>query len=216
MIAQCEISDSLVITTQVVRNGKITEVTDRQIVVGDILVFNNVLQSSLPADGIVVSGEGVKMDQGSLTGEPEPVSKTLQFIDEHSNPLMFSGTEVKSGSGTMLVIAVGGQSFSGKIRLQVYGSNPEEEEPSPLFKKLDKLAILIGYMGMSVATFCLAVMCIIGFGVKSLNPKDFILEYVITALTILVVAVPEGEISLIVLVVLQKNMTQRLLFLRVR
>ena len=177
---------------QVVRGGKISEVTDRQIVVGDLLIYNNVLQSSLPADGLFVSGDGVQMDQGSLTGEPEPLAKGPDYIDEHKNPLMFSGTEVKSGSGTMLVIAVGGNSFSGKIRAQVYGDNPEEDEPSPLFKKLESLAFDIGKIGMMVSGVCFTLMCLIGFGVKNNPVKDYILEYIITAITILVVAVPEG------------------------
>jgi magnesium-transporting ATPase (P-type) len=98
-----------------------------------------------------------------------------------------------TGQAAMLVIAVGGSSFSGKIRAQVYGENPAEEEPSPLFKKLDKLAIDIGKVGMLVAGLCLSMMCIIGFGVKGLAAKDHILDYIITSITILVVAVPEGE-----------------------
>jgi len=175
---------------QAIRGGKIVELTDREIVVGDIIIFNNVLQSSLPADGLFVAGDNVKMDQGALTGEPEPVTKSGAYIDDHSNPLMFSGTEVKSGSGTLLVIAVGGLSFSGKIRAQVYGDAPEAE-PSPLFKKLERLAFDIGKMGATVATFCFAVMCIIGFGVKHL-PVSHLLDYMITAITILVVAIPEG------------------------
>ena len=79
---------------QVIRNGKIVEVNDRDIVVGDLLVFNNVLQSSLPADGLFASGDNVKMDQASLTGEIEPQKKIFEFRSEKQNPLMFSGTEV--------------------------------------------------------------------------------------------------------------------------
>ena len=62
---------------------------------------------------------------------------------------MFS-FQVKSGSGTLLVIAVGPLSFSGKIRAQVYGDNPDEE-PSPLFTKLEKLALDIGKIGGTVS-----------------------------------------------------------------
>ena len=176
---------------QVIRNGVMVEVTDREIVVGDLVVFNNVLQSNIPADGLFVSGAGVKMDQGALTGEPEPVAKGIEYEGESSNPLMFSGTEVKSGSGRMVVVAVGGLSFSGKIRAQVY-EDGAEEEPSPLFKKLDKLAMDIGKMGLVVAAVCLICMCVIGFGVKGLRFQDEALDYLVTAITILVVAVPEG------------------------
>ena len=176
---------------QVIRNGNMTEVTDKEIVVGDILIFNNVLQSNIPADGIFIAGDNVKMDQGALTGEPEPVPKDKEYIGEESNPLIFSGTEVKSGSGKMLVIAVGILSYSGKIRAEVYNDNPEAE-PSPLFQKLDKLAMDIGKVGMAVASFCLLCMCVMGFLIDGLPFKEFALEYLITAITILVVAVPEG------------------------
>ena len=176
---------------QVIRRGKMTEVTDREIVVGDLLIFNNVLQSNVPADGVLVSGDNVKMDQGALTGEPEPVPKGKAYEGEHSNPLIFSGTEVKSGSGVMLVVAVGALSYSGKIREAVYGEGLEEE-PSPLFKKLDKLAMDIGKIGMLVSGVCLLAMGIMGFGVDGLPFKDHFLDYLITAITILVVAVPEG------------------------
>jgi Ca2+ transporting ATPase len=176
---------------QVIRGGKMIEVTEREIVVGDLLVFNNVLQSQIPADGLFVSGDNVKMDQGALTGEPEPVPKGKTYEGEHSNPLIFSGTEVKSGSGVMLVVAVGGLSYSGKIREQVYGEGLEEE-PSPLFKKLDRLAMDIGKVGFAVAFVCLLGMCLIGFGIRGFAFKDVALEYLITAITILVVAVPEG------------------------
>ena len=60
------------------------EVTDREIVVGDLLIFNNVLQSNIPADGLFVSGDNVKLDQGSLTGEPEPVAKGREYLGEKS------------------------------------------------------------------------------------------------------------------------------------
>jgi len=176
---------------QVIRSGKIVEVVDQELVVGDLLVFNNVLQSNIPCDGLFVSGDGVSMDQGSLTGEPEPVSKGREYKGEKSNPLIFSGTEVKSGSGIMLVVAVGGLSYSGKIRNDVYGEG-SVQDTSPLFKKLDKLAIDIGKIGTAVAALCLLGMCVIGFGVSGHAVKDVGLDYLITAITVLVVAVPEG------------------------
>ena len=78
-----------------------------------------------------------------------------------------------------------------KIRAEVYNDNPEAE-PSPLFQKLDKLAMDIGKVGMAVASFCLLCMCVMGFAIDGLPFKEFALEYLITAITILVVAVPEG------------------------
>lgn len=115
----------------IVRNGRQLEVEDSEIVVGDVLCFNAHNRASIPADGILVAGDGCKFDESALTGEPEPMHKDLL-----KNPLVVSGTNAVAGSGRMLVIAVGANSVSGKIRATVYGED-EDEEGSPLFQKLD-------------------------------------------------------------------------------
>ncbi len=169
----------------VIRGGQLTEVEDQDLVVGDILTFNAHNLASIPCDGLLLSGAGVKMDESSLTGEPDPVAKTA---DEH--PWVVSGTNAVAGSGKMLVVAVGASSVSGKIRAAVYGEDVEEEG-SPLFQKLDTLVVLIGKAGMTAALVCFAAMCAIGFGVQG-KPWIEVLEYIITTITIVAVAVPEG------------------------
>ena len=59
----------------VLRNGTTLELPDAEIVVGDIVTFNAHNAASVPADGILVSGSGVKMDEAALNGEPEPAEK---------------------------------------------------------------------------------------------------------------------------------------------
>ena len=103
---------------------------------------------------------------------------------------MVSGTQAVSGAGKLLVIAVGTSSVSGKIRAQVYGDD-DEEEGSPLFQKLDKLVVVIGKAGTTAALVCFFAMCIIGLGLHG-APWIAVLEYVITTITIVCVAVPEG------------------------
>jgi magnesium-transporting ATPase (P-type) len=107
----------------VVRGGQQIQVTDEEIMVGDIMAFNSHLAASISCDGLLLSGEGVKTDESALTGEPEPIPKTLG-----SAPFMISGTIVNAGSGTMLVVAVGENSVSGKIRKAVYAENEDDEE----------------------------------------------------------------------------------------
>ena len=169
----------------VTRHGVLLEVEDDEIVVGDLLSFNAHNLASIPCDGLLVSGADVKMDEASLTGEPEPEVKDLL-----ARPFIVSGTVATSGSGRMLVIAVGESSVSGKIRAAVYGEDIEEEG-SPLFQKLDKLVVLIGKAGFGAAAVCFLAMCAIGFGVEH-KPWDAVLEYIITTITIIAVAVPEG------------------------
>ena len=59
----------------VLRNGVTMELPDAEIVVGDIVTFNAHNAASVPADGVLVSGSGVKMDEAALNGEPEPAEK---------------------------------------------------------------------------------------------------------------------------------------------
>ena len=114
-------------TKAIIRNGQRMEVQDDDLVVGDLLSFNSHNFASIPCDGLLVSGAGVKMDESSLTGEPEPQVKTT------AHPFIVSGTAAVSGSGQMVVIAVGPNSVSGKIKAAVYGDTPDDEG-SPLFQ----------------------------------------------------------------------------------
>jgi Ca2+ transporting ATPase len=171
----------------IVRGGEKLSVPDERIVVGDIVSFNAHMAAVIPADCILVSGDGVKTEEGALTGEPEPIPKGMG-VDE--DPFMISGTTVNAGSGKMMVVAVGENSVSGKIRAQVYAA--EDDEESPLFVKLDKMAGQIGMVGITVALTCLVSMCVKGFAV---NNEDFVEKfpkYFMTCLGILAVAIPEG------------------------
>lgn len=126
------------------------------------------------------------------------MEKTREVITEDgkekSGPYILSGTEVKSGSGTMLVVAVGKLSTSGKIKAKVYGGEVEDEQ-SPLFKKLDTMAMQIGKLGGVVAVICFVINCIVGFGLGQVEEGgEFaaVVTYCMTAITVLVVAIPEG------------------------
>jgi magnesium-transporting ATPase (P-type) len=178
-------------TKQVIRDAKQVSVIDDDIVVGDILSVNAHNLASIPADCILLGpASDLKMNESSLTGESKLISK-------RPGDVILSGTNVTQGSGKMVVIAVGVNSVAGKIKAQVYESEDHEgalegdDTNSPLFVKLESIAKRIGICGMLAASVALIVSCIIGFGFKQADPGKLI-KYLITAITVLAVAVPEG------------------------
>jgi len=181
-------------TKAVIRNGHQMSVTDDDIVVGDILSVNAHNLASIPADCILlgppISG-GLKMDESSLTGESKLISKK-------PGDVVLSGTTAVQGSAKMVVIAVGINSVAGKIKAHVYDSKDHEgdgldgDTDSPLFVKLEKIAKQIGIAGTLAALLSLLVNCIKGFVFDGLDPRQYIIEYIVVAITVLAVAVPEG------------------------
>jgi len=135
---------------------------------------------------VLISGEGVKTDESALTGEPEPMKKSSK------NPFMISGTVVNSGQGTMLVVAVGEHSISGKIKKKVYAG--EQAEESPLFKKLDNMATVIGKGGTLVAFICFCVILVKDLAIPPRKSPWYkvLVHTFIHAIGILAVAIPEG------------------------
>jgi len=178
-------------TKQVIRDGKQVTVIDDDIVVGDILCVNSHALATIPADcALLGPSADLKIDESTLTGESEPVLKK-------TGDVVLSGTNAVQGSGKMLVIAVGVNSVAGKIRAHVYESEDHDEElgdggeNSPLFTKLDKIAKQIGIAGTVAAAFSFGISCIIGLGIEK-DPVSNLLDYLVTAITVLAVAVPEG------------------------
>ena len=181
-------------TKMVIRGGHQVSVIDDDIVVGDILSVNAHNLASIPADCVVlgppISG-GLKMDESSLTGESKLIAK-------YPGDVVLSGTTVVEGSSKLVVIAVGTNSVAGQIKAQVYestdhdGEGMDGDEESPLFTKLEKIAKQIGLAGTAAALLSLVVNCVKGFAFGDENPRDALIEYIVTAITVLAVAVPEG------------------------
>mmetsp|Transcript_10066 Transcript_10066/g.24439 ORF Transcript_10066/g.24439 Transcript_10066/m.24439 type:complete len:1172 (-) Transcript_10066:224-3739(-) len=178
-------------TKQVIRNGKQVAVVDDDIVVGDVLCVNSHALATVPADCVLLGPSAdLELDESTLTGESEPVSKK-------TGDVVLSGTNAVQGSGKMLVIAVGVNSVAGKIRAHVYESEDHNDEldeggeNSPLFAKLEKIAKQIAVVGTAAAIFSFAIQAIIGLGFED-DPPENLLRYLVTAITVLAVAVPEG------------------------
>jgi Ca2+ transporting ATPase len=178
-------------TKAVIRDGKQVAVTDHDIVVGDILSVNSHSLASIPADCIVLGpATDLKVDESTLTGESK-------FIGKKPGDIVLSGTSAVQGSGKMVVIAVGINSVAGKIKARVYDSDDledgldGEDDNSPLFVKLDAIAKRIGVAGTIAALIAFIGSCVIGLGIEG-DSADHIIDYLVTAITVLAVAVPEG------------------------
>lgn len=112
----------------VIRNGHIIQLPVAEIVVGDIAQIK--YGDLLPADGILIQGNDLKIDESSLTGESDHVKKSLE-----RDPMLLSGTHVMEGSGRMLVTAVGVNSQTGIIFTLLGASEEEEGEKKKKGKK---------------------------------------------------------------------------------
>lgn len=104
----------------IIRNGQLIQLPVAEIVVGDIAQVK--YGDLLPADGILLQGNDLKIDESSLTGESDHVKKTSD-----KDPMLLSGTHVMEGSGRMVVTAVGINSQTGII-FTLLGANEEEDD----------------------------------------------------------------------------------------
>ncbi|XP_003792298.1 plasma membrane calcium-transporting ATPase 4 [Otolemur garnettii] len=112
----------------IIRNGHLIQLPVAEIVVGDIAQVK--YGDLLPADGILIQGNDLKIDESSLTGESDHVKKSVE-----SDPMLLSGTHVMEGSGRMVVTAVGINSQTGIIFTLLGANEGEEEEKKKKGKK---------------------------------------------------------------------------------
>ncbi|OHT10921.1 calcium-translocating P-type ATPase, PMCA-type family protein [Tritrichomonas foetus] len=170
----------------VVRNGRISQIKNIDIVVGDVILLEQ--GNRIPADSLCIESQSVKVDQSTATGESEAVIKGA------ADPFFISNTHVTEGRATMLVTCVGIRSHHGKIFELIAN---EERTDTPLQEKLSDLAKKIGYFGIIVAAITFVILCIgwgyhyftIGWKWSALREP---LNYFIVAITIVACAVPEG------------------------
>lgn len=187
---------------KVIRNGHIQEIPRKDVVVGDIVMLET--GEEIPADGLLLEAISLQVNESNLTGEPI-INKTVieaDFDEEatYASNLMMRGTTVVDGHGSMQVLKVGDATEIGKVAKQ---STEENLEPTPLNIQLTKLANLIGKIGFTVAGLAFAIFFIkdivLFYEFSSLkNWHDWLpvleqtLKYFMMAVTLIVVAVPEG------------------------
>ncbi|XP_034290088.1 plasma membrane calcium-transporting ATPase 3 isoform X4 [Pantherophis guttatus] len=114
----------------VIRNGQQVQIPVAELVVGDIAQIK--YGDLLPADGVLIQGNDLKIDESSLTGESDHVRKSAD-----KDPMLLSGTHVMEGSGRMVISAVGVNSQTGIIFTLLGAGGEEEEKKEKKAKKQD-------------------------------------------------------------------------------
>ena len=186
---------------KVIRSGKSREISVYDLLVGDVMHLEP--GDLIPVDGIFITGHNVQCDESSATGESDLLKKTaadevFKSIEAHENvrkldPFIISGAKVTEGVGTFLVTSVGVNSSHGKTMMSLR----EDAQTTPLQSKLNILAEYIAKLGLA-AGLLLFVVTFIEFLARLSSYPDAkakgqgFLNVFIVAVTIVVVAVPEG------------------------
>ena len=144
---------------RVIRNGKVTEVPRKQIVVNDIVILET--GEEIPADGILLQSTNLKINESALTGE-QTVRKSHDLADtdpEATYPTnhLYRGTSVMEGHGVMQIKHVGDATEYGKVAQQATIKN---EQKTPLDRQLERLAKLISIVGMGIAILTFSILLI--------------------------------------------------------
>ncbi|KAF2248803.1 calcium-translocating P-type ATPase [Trematosphaeria pertusa] len=187
---------------KVIRSGKTRELSVYEVLVGDVVSLEP--GDMVPVDGILIQGHGVKCDESSATGESDLLKKTpgddvFRAIENHEplkkmDPFILSGAKVSEGVGTFMVTATGIHSSYGKTMMSLR----EEGEVTPLQSKLNVLATYIAKLGGASALLLFVVLFIeflVHLRTSNATPAEKgqnFLNILIVAITVVVVAVPEG------------------------
>ncbi|XP_025803541.1 calcium-transporting ATPase 5, plasma membrane-type-like isoform X8 [Panicum hallii] len=185
------------IQVEVIRGGKRIGASIFDLVVGDVVPLK--IGDQVPADGILISGHSLAIDESSMTGESKIVHK------DQRAPFLMSGCKVADGYGSMLVTGVGTNTEWGMLMANL---SVDVGEETPLQVRLNGVATLIGIVGLSVAAAVLVVLWIryfTGHTKNSDGTTQFVagttgvkqgfmgaIRILTIAVTIVVVAVPEG------------------------
>ena len=212
------------IKSRVYRNNEIRDIQIHEIVKGDYVLLQS--GDKIPADGLIVQGE-VKVNQASLTGETQPVTKSMHNKEIEFDPTDLSnrygimrGTVIEDGEAVMKVDVVGDQTFYGKLSKEL---SLDDDRLSPLQVKLKDLADLISKFGYIAAVIIAAIFMFQKAVILNDFEADRIIEYlnnwevllndgvhaIVLAIIILVAAVPEGLPTMIA-IVLSLNMQKML------
>ncbi len=180
------------------RNGDTTTVARKDVVVGDLIVIE--VGDEIPADAMLLQSADLQIDESTLTGEP--------IINKHASPnvheeeatyptnMVLRSTMVMNGSGLARVVAVGDGTEIGKVARKATELTAVK---TPLNQQLDRLAKLISKVGFSVAITAFTVFLVHDILTNELwqsnnyiGMAEVVLHYFMMAVTLLVMAVPEG------------------------
>jgi len=184
----------------VYRGGDLIKMSVYELLVGDVVQIST--GEIFSVDGILIEGNDISVDESSLTGETNEIKKKVPVSydkKEGASPFLISSSKLMSGTGLMVVAAVGKNSYYGKLKMKIQ----QDQDETPLQIKLTDLADKVGQVGMfsAAATFLAMFIHYIydcfqdGSFVEnfvSVETIHEIIEYFIIAVSIVVVAVPEG------------------------
>ncbi|ESR33289.1 hypothetical protein CICLE_v10006833mg, partial [Citrus x clementina] len=186
------------IQIDVIRNGRRQQISIFEIVVGDVICLK--IGDQVPANGLFLDGHSLQVDESSMTGESDHVE-----VNSSQNPFLFSGTKVADGYARMLATSVGMNTTWGQMMSQISRDNSEQ---TPLQARLNKLTSSTGKIGLAVAFLVLVVLLVRYFtgnttdenGNQEYNGSktkvddivNAVVGIVAAAVTIIVVAIPEG------------------------
>ncbi len=179
---------------KVVRDGRVTEIPRRDVVVGDTVILDT--GDEVPADGRLTDSLSMAVNESTLTGEP--MARKSHRPDElsgreatYATDMVMRGTTVIEGRGTMVVTAVGDATEQGHV---FRASTIETGVKTPLDRQFDRLGRLISY-----ASYAVGALIVVGRslmydwnGADALDAVAYALNTIMLAVTLIVVSVPEG------------------------
>jgi len=204
---------------KVLREGKVVEIPRREVVVGDVVIVET--GDEVPADGLLFESTDLQVDESSLTGEPItnkslPLSSSKERGDsEEAYPkdMLLRSSMVMSGTGRYVVTAVGDETEIGHVARQATELTGVK---TPLNIQLDKLAKLISKVGIGLSTAAFFIFLIhdlltnaLWHTADYLSMVEVVLRYFMMAVTLIVMAVPEG-LPMAVTLALALNMRRML------
>ena len=180
--------------SKIFRDGKLQKISINDVVAGDIISLK--AGDYIPADVRIINSNGLKCDESSLTGESHEIDKNEKIIKTKSAPLSaqhnicFSGTTVKAGSATGIVVSIGPNTEFGKIAKSLSSS---KKEKTPLEKNIDKIGKFITIFVLFVAVIVFFIQCIF-------NKNISIIQALLTAVALAVAAIPESLPAVITII----------------
>lgn len=189
--ALSKISENTMI--KVLRNGDTLMLSQKELVVGDILLLST--GDRIPADGRLLESMGLAADESALTGESIPSKKDADYIiTDEKTPLaerhnmLYSGNYITSGYCKMVVTAVGDDTEFGKIAKELTKTG---KASTPLQEKLARLGKTITLLGVTAAAIVF-ISEIISFAMTGGLVFEEVMEAFVTSIVLIVAAVPEG------------------------
>lgn len=202
---------------KVVRDGRVTEIARRDVVVGDVVVLET--GDEVPADGRLTAATDLQIDESALTGEPMAAKRTVpdgaarDAEATYPEDVVLRSTMVMGGTARMVVTAVGDATEIGHVAGR---STEMTEVKTPLNLQLDRLASMISKVGTGVAVAAFVVFLThdvltspLWHTTNYMGMANVVLRYFMMAVTLIVMAVPEG-LPMAVTLALALNMRRML------